>query len=30
MIPEIIGATGIVSKGLTKNQEAKPGKHSAG
>jgi hypothetical protein len=28
IIPVIIGATGIVTKGLTKNLEAIPGKHS--
>jgi hypothetical protein len=27
-IPVIIGATGIVTKSLRKNLEAKPGKHS--
>jgi hypothetical protein len=28
IIPAIIGATGIVTKGLRKNLEAIPGKHS--
>jgi hypothetical protein len=28
MIPEIIGATGIVTRSLRKNLEAVPGKHS--
>jgi hypothetical protein len=28
VIPVIIGATGIVTKGLTKNLEAIPGKHA--
>jgi hypothetical protein len=28
IIPVIIGATGIVTKGLKKNLEATPGKHS--
>jgi hypothetical protein len=28
VVPVIIGATGIVTKGLRKNLEATPGKHS--